>query len=982
MSKDKNNLPKVTIVTTVWNLFENGRVAYFRQMMESVHNQTYSNLEHIIINNNSTDETKDLIQEYIDKGYVANTYFEEKQGLWHGMNRGIKEATGEFINFMNSDDFFCRNDAVEISIDAILKTGADWSYGYSNKVEPNTNEILFKWYFDNYACIYHARCPNHQTLFVKTSLLRTQGGFEINPEFPNGAFSDDLSMMRLLFAGHIPVIVPEILVTYRDGGATANVGRQSAKHYVKYVREEFGFSELSEKALDALYWESSLESLSKLDVETLLSQIKIPAWRNRLAELYNIPISTLDSAKMQSYNKKPLISIIMPIYNAECYIKTGIESLMNQSFKDIEILCINDGSTDKTLEILNELQKLDSRIKIFSQENKGPATARNVGLENANGKYIMFMDADDTYCLDMCEKMFKAIENQNVDVVMCNTNLIDTNYGNWPFLFGEGYFEIDCNIRKKINCWLWNKIFKAEIIKQNNITFPDGHKSDDDLFVAIYFLFAQNLYCLDKKLINHFRRQDSIMHIYNSNNPNKNDMLDHIYVLEKMVEYAQKIILPKSSDEYLDYVTHKFKEQIYYAWKNIGSEIELEFLSSLRKCLEKIGKECVPSESLYEAIMQKEDKLAINLLDCFTEQFTKNKRRKYLFQKKIEPIFKENYVPIVFSITNNYCKYLSVVLQSISEYSSSAKKYDIIVLHDDISDENRKILKDQIPTNFSIRFYNMTPINEKYNLKSWFYTGRLAMAAYSRLFISEVLQGYQKCIYLDVDLVVQKDLYELYKTDLNGYYVAAVRDILQTAPDKQEYFKEHLNMQNPEINYFNSGVLLLNLELIKQDNLLTEFLNIANINNKLYHDQNILNAACEGKVKYLSPKWNMITSSLYYKEYNCTPFQAPYESFLENMNVFLEDKNFDILHFAVWSKPWHRPNIPMATYWWKYARKTPYYEELLFDLNQRHIQNLKKEIEYKEKNTLELLQPINNNQKLRKKYSRCKSNIVNRKKNY
>ena len=970
-NKKVNNKPKVTIVTTVWNLYEKGRVETFRQMMESVHNQTYPNLEHIVINNNSTDETKDLIQEYVDKGYIANTYFEEKQGLWHGMNRGIEEATGEFINFMNSDDYFYCDDAVEASINAILKAGADWSYGYSNKINPETNEIIFKWYFDDYACIYNQRCPNHQTLFVRTSLLREQGGFEINEKFPKGAFSDDLSMMRLLFSGHIPVVVPKVLVVYRDGGTTANVGRQGAKHYVERMRREFGFYEMSEKELDAIYWESNIKKLSEPAFERLLNKIPIPDWRKRLVKVYGKDFSEAKIPKSHSCTENPKISIIVPVFNAECYIRAGIYSLMNQTLEDIEILCINDGSTDHTLDILNELQAIDSRVKVFNQENKGPATARNVGLKNAHGKYIMFLDADDTYCPNMCEEMCKAIESRSVDVVMCDTNTIGTNYGNWPFPFGKGTFEIDCNIRKKINCWLWNKIFKSEIIKQNKINFPDGHKSDDDFFTAAYFMYAKQIHCLDKKLVNHFRCENSIMHCYNSCNPNKNDIFDRIYILERIAERAKKS-LSTENNEYIDYMRYKFKEQVYYAWLNIGREIETEFLDALRECIKTIGTECVPENSLLNAIMQKQDKIAVNLMDCFAEQFTNTKRKKYLFQKKLEPVFNKDYVPVVFSANNNYCKYLSVALQSVIESSSPDKNYDIIVLENDISDENKKILTAQIPNNFSIRFYNITPIIEKYNVETWFYTGRLNTNAYSRLFIPEILQGYKKCVYLDVDLVVQKDIYELYQNDVNGCFLGAVRDILQTSSDKQEYFKTHLEMKNPENNYFNSGVLLFNLEEIKQQDLMRRFLFFAQINNKFYHDQNILNAACEGRVKYLSPKWNMITSSVYYKDYKCTPYQAPFESFTENINIFLNNEDINILHFATWTKPWHNVYIPMANIWWKYARKSPYYEKLIFDLTNGQIMSSKNAMNDKERNFFRLLKLMNNKNKIKRNYYRCK----------
>lgn len=931
INKNPNKLPKVSIVTTVYNLYENGRVNYFRQMMDTVHKQTYPNLEHIIIDNNSDDGTANLIQEYVNKGYIANTYFEKKQGLWHGMNRGIKEATGEFINFMNSDDYFYRNDAVELSINAILKEGADWSYGRSNKVDPNTQEIIFKWYFDDYASIYNARCPNHQTLFVRTHLLREQGGFET--ELANkGTFSDDLSMMRLLFAGHIPAIVPEILVVFRDGGASSNVGRSGAQTYVHFMKTEFGFYELSEKELDELYWENHIKELDESFFANLLNKISIPAWRNRLVKIYGKDFPSQKIKKVNFFPVNPKISIIVPAYNAEDVIRRGIYSLLNQTYENIEILCIDDGSADHTLEILKQIQAQDARVRLFSQQNSGPAKARNVGLQNARGKYIMFMDADDSFSPQMCQIMLHTIQDKNVDLVMCNTKTIGRNFGNYSFPFNEGKFNIDLHIRKYTNVWLWNKIFKMDIIKEKQLSFPDGHKSDDTVFVENYLIVARTIYFLNQKLINYYRTENSIVESYNSEFPNKKDIFDFVYSLEEIIFFLKKHVNKNTFDgtDDLDYARYLFKNRIYTAWRNVGKEIEKEFLNRLKQCIQRIGEECVPEDALLQAIQTGAFDVAANLLDYFSESFTKIKRKKYLFQKEIKPFFTNNNIPIVFSVTDNYCKYLSVALQSMIDYSSSINNYDIIVLTDNVSDINQKILQNQMPKNFSLRFYNMLGLIEKYKLNTWFYTGRLAPAAYFRLFVSEILKDYKKCIYLDTDIIVQADLYELYQENLGEAYVGAVKDVLQSDPEKQYYFTKHLKMKNAQETFFNSGVLLFNLEKIKKDDIFSKFLSVAKINSKYYHDQNILNAACEEHVKYLSPKWNMITSSWFYKDYSCVPFKGNYSAFASNIRAALSN-NIKILHYATWTKPWQNPFLPWAQAWWSVARRCPFYEIILME---------------------------------------------------
>ena len=127
--------------------------------------------------------------------------------------------------------------------------------------------------------------------------------------------------------------------------------------------------------------------------------------------------------------KKTVISIILPVYNCEKFLSRCLEALLIQTYSNIEVLCINDGSTDKSLQILEQYAQKDSRIKVFSQENSGPAKARNLGLAKARGDYLMFCDSDDWYEPQMCECMLKTIELENVDLVICKANVkIQDNY--------------------------------------------------------------------------------------------------------------------------------------------------------------------------------------------------------------------------------------------------------------------------------------------------------------------------------------------------------------------------------------------------------------------------------------------------------------------------------------------------------------------------------------------------------------------------
>ena len=117
-------------------------------------------------------------------------------------------------------------------------------------------------------------------------------------------------------------------------------------------------------------------------------------------------------------NDEDLISIIVPVYNVEKYLEQCLESLLNQTYKNIEIIVVNDGSTDQSLDILNKYSFKDNRIKLYSQKNQGISAARNTALEHINGKYIMFVDSDDWIEINTCETALHELKKNDSDIVM------------------------------------------------------------------------------------------------------------------------------------------------------------------------------------------------------------------------------------------------------------------------------------------------------------------------------------------------------------------------------------------------------------------------------------------------------------------------------------------------------------------------------------------------------------------------------------
>lgn len=194
------------------------------------------------------------------------------------------------------------------------------------------------------------------------------------------------------------------------------------------------------------------------------------------------------------------ISIIVPIYNAEKYLNKCIDSLVNQTKKEIEIILINDGSTDNSERIIKEYK--DKRIKYFKNKNQGIGKTRNFGIEKAEGKYIMFLDSDDYLDKAACEKMYNKAENDNLDIVMCdfykeydNGNIEEIR----TITFKNSSLKDNPDI---ITEYLspWAKIYSSEMIKKNNIKFVENLKYEDAPFVIETLCCAKKIGKVDECL--------------------------------------------------------------------------------------------------------------------------------------------------------------------------------------------------------------------------------------------------------------------------------------------------------------------------------------------------------------------------------------------------------------------------------------------------------------------------------------------------
>lgn len=225
------------------------------------------------------------------------------------------------------------------------------------------------------------------------------------------------------------------------------------------------------------------------------------------------------------------VSVIVPVYNVERYLERGLSSLINQTLKDLEIIIINDGSTDKSLEICRHFEKVDSRIKLINKENEGVSIARNVGIQYASSDYIVFFDPDDELCCDMYEELYADIIKSKCDLILCNYIEVSNceKRINLPYskgVYGRGIIDsllLNLVAPERVGEYSimgspWRGIYSRRIINEYNIKFPEHIRPMEDLIFNLrYLMECSSVGINDKYLYRYYSEIGGGVRGYKSN---------------------------------------------------------------------------------------------------------------------------------------------------------------------------------------------------------------------------------------------------------------------------------------------------------------------------------------------------------------------------------------------------------------------------------------------------------------------------------
>ena len=533
---------KISVIMPVYNDEE-----FIQESLESIFNQTLTDLEVICVNDGSTDNSLAILEKYKSKyDSKIKIFNQENQGSGIARNNAMTYATGEYIAFLDSDDIFIDKTALEQMYNAAINDNVNMVSANLKVIDLNGELIINK---------NLRRFSEHEIL--KSEDYGIPYSFYKNIFKREFIIENDFKFPDLL-RGQDPVFFAEILSKldkfstisvdfYALRSAGNNFGKINSfrkKHdYIEHFRQVFeilrnsGFNNLVDEYKQQLFYylkspENSEED--KKEIKTIMHDV--------------FKDNELILNACDSFFNKIKVSLIIPVYNAEEFLDESINSILNQTLSDIELVCVNDGSKDDSLKMLENFSKKDNRIKIIDQKNQGCGAARNKALENATGDYIYFFDPDDYLVPDALEKLYEnAISNNSDFVIFKIASFRDgepINYDEPGFEFEKIFNDIDFNnftfnyraIKRHVllsSFAPWTKFYKKEFLdKYDDFRFHTNVAFDDVPFHVQSMLRAKRISYVPE-----------FFYHYRLSNPNSvNNTASNAPDIFKIVDYVEKFL--------------------------------------------------------------------------------------------------------------------------------------------------------------------------------------------------------------------------------------------------------------------------------------------------------------------------------------------------------------------------------------------------------------------------------------------------------
>ena len=512
----------ISIIIPVYNV-EN----YLRSCLDSVLSQTYKDFEVLMVNDGSTDGSGAICQDFVERDSRFHYFEKENGGLSDARNYGLDRAKGHYITFLDSDDFLFEDYLENLYYASRLSDSDITIGGYCRFGDSN-----FYFYNDRFKSDSLVSVKDFQAIQYLDSMLdvtfltfSTAWGKLFKRElfselrFPYGKYAEDQFLIWKLYmkADKIYVFNGASYVYRMNPSGLSNIFTLKHLDYIDAIEERIKET----KDIEGIEIQHSFNMyryvlqriLGQLEEHDYIDEAKEVRKKLELAEQGQYSFLSDEVKEIEVENGGELISIIVPIYNVENYLRMCLDSIEHQTYSNIEVLLINDGSPDSSGEICQEYVARDSRFRYFEKENGGASDARNYGIERSNGKYLTFVDSDDWLSLTYVEDLYQAAIRNDSDTVISHYTIYNESDRNYYVHIWDDYYEKNYTSEElimelpklELNGYIyitsWGILFKKELF--NNVKFPKGKVIEDSWTNYKLFFKSKKITYIHKEIYSH-----------------------------------------------------------------------------------------------------------------------------------------------------------------------------------------------------------------------------------------------------------------------------------------------------------------------------------------------------------------------------------------------------------------------------------------------------------------------------------------------
>ena len=569
---------KISVIIPIYNMER-----YLRECLDTVIAQSLREIEIICINDGSTDSSEQIVREYMAKDERVKLISQTNQGVAMARNHGLEQASGEYVAFMDPDDFYPDSEVLRILYDKVQESGMMICGGSFSELTGNQlvtefsgakkkysfakDEIIsyrdYQFDYGYHRFIYNLEFLKENEIFFPPYIRFQDPPFFVKAMITAGQFYAVRKVTYRYRVG-VPNIVwtdrklTDLLKGLRDLLRMSSMHRLKELHCLTLRRFGRNYAGMYAKAMAQASPEliqALEEAEAEIDLSLIYDQEELMQYRHVFQHIIRTgfaefnaeetvkeleeKIRRLEKSKKemaesfyllqseQQETAQPMVTVIIPVYNVEKYISDCLESVRRQTLKNIEILVVNDGTPDRSMEVIASALEEDRRIRVITKENGGLSSARNAGLQEARGEYVLFLDSDDLLCTDALELLYWRAKGQDLDDLFYSADVFfdseeaAKSHGNYENYYqrkndysgvwkGTALFTsfIEHNEFKPSACL---QLLKRSFLEKSRIIFYEGILHEDNLFTMQCLLKALRTGYLDERLYRRRVHEDSIM---------------------------------------------------------------------------------------------------------------------------------------------------------------------------------------------------------------------------------------------------------------------------------------------------------------------------------------------------------------------------------------------------------------------------------------------------------------------------------------